>query len=90
VLGVIPEAGYESEVLDLRKGDLLILYTDGLVEAENSEGEFYSVQRLAAMALAHMCEPAEKIAEAIYTSVTEFRGNSLLDDDATLVVIKVL
>jgi sigma-B regulation protein RsbU (phosphoserine phosphatase) len=68
-------------------GDLLILYTDGLVEAESPDGEFYSAQRLEAVALAHMNEPAENISEAIYESVIEFRGNRALDDDATLVVV---
>lgn len=90
VLGVVPQARYEDEVLELKKGDLLVLYTDGLVEAENSEGEFYSAQRLEAVARSHIHETADKISEAIYASVTEFRANRALDDDATLIVARVV
>jgi phosphoserine phosphatase RsbU/P len=65
------------------------LYTDGLVDAENPEGDFISQERLQATALAHVNDPAEKIVEAIYAAVAEFRGNRNLEDDATLLVVKV-
>lgn len=90
VLGVIPHAEYEHDIVELIQGDLLILYTDGLVEAENPQGEAYSVQRLEAAAIAHLDESAENIAEAIYEAVIHFREKSTLDDDATLLLVKVL
>jgi sigma-B regulation protein RsbU (phosphoserine phosphatase) len=90
VLGLIPRAKYESEILELRTGDMLVLYTDGLVEAENPEGESYSVQRLEGTAVAHLDQPANKIAEAIYASVIEFRRNNVLEDDATLLLVKLV
>ena len=36
MLGVLPDSNYESDKIDLRHGDVLVLYTDGAVEAENS------------------------------------------------------
>jgi sigma-B regulation protein RsbU (phosphoserine phosphatase) len=90
VLGILPEAKYESEFMELRKDDVLLLYTDGLVEAENPAGVFYSTHRLISIALANTNSPADKIVEAVYASVTEFRGKPIMEDDATLVVVKVL
>ena len=90
VLGIIPHAQYENESVELKKGDLLILYTDGLVEAENPEGESYSVQRLESLAWAHLEDPATRIVEAIYASVIEFRRYSVLEDDATLLLLKAV
>jgi sigma-B regulation protein RsbU (phosphoserine phosphatase) len=89
VLGVVPAAQYESQTMDLHKGDVLVLYTDGIVEAENSLGEFYSVERLQRVALQHSDKSAKDIMDAIWISVLEFRGNDLADD-ATLVVVKLL
>ena len=90
VLGVLPEARYESDFVQLEKGDLLVLYTDGLVEAENPGGEFYSVARLEELGCRHAHETAAELAERIYESVREFRGKSDLEDDATLVILRVL
>jgi serine phosphatase RsbU (regulator of sigma subunit) len=90
VLGVLPEATYATDAAQLQNGDLLVLYTDGVVEAENSKGEFYSVERLQSTALALADQPAERIAEAIYESVLEFQESTALNDDATVVVIRVL
>jgi serine phosphatase RsbU (regulator of sigma subunit) len=90
VLGVIPHAQYASERIELKKGDLLILYTDGLVEAESPEGESYSIQRLESTARAHLEDPVARIAEAIYASVIEFRRNNALEDDATLLLLKAV
>jgi serine phosphatase RsbU (regulator of sigma subunit) len=90
VLGVLADARYETDVVRLERGDVLVLYTDGLVEAENREGEFYSVQRLVEIASAHAHEAAAEIAERIYAAVREFRGDCDLEDDATLVILRVL
>src|SRR5947207_10053249 len=46
VLGVLPGAHFETGNIDLRSGDVVILYTDGAVEAENPLGEQYSARRL--------------------------------------------
>jgi serine phosphatase RsbU (regulator of sigma subunit) len=90
VLGVLPEACYETEVIQLERGDVLVLYTDGIVEAENSRGEFYSAERLKKLVLAAVDEPAHNITTSIYDDVRAFRGSDVLADDATLIIMKVL
>jgi len=88
VLGVLPNSDYESDKIDLRHGDVLVLYTDGAVEAENQAGEQYSATRLAKIASMYSQKSADELVETIYGSITEFRGTRLLADDLTLVVLK--
>ena len=88
VLGVLPNSDYESDTIDLRQGDVLVLYTDGAVEAENSAGEQYSATRLAKIVSAYPEQSANELVETIYRSITKFRGTRLLADDLTLVVLK--
>ena len=88
VLGVLPNSDYESDKIDLRHGDVLVLYTDGAVEAENSAGEQYSATRLAKIVSAYPEQSANELVETIYRSITKFRGTRLLADDLTLVVLK--
>ena len=51
-LGIVPEASYEDSHLQLRLGDSLVLYTDGLLEARDAGGELFSFERLAALVAA--------------------------------------
>lgn len=90
VLGLLSDATYETDAVQLENGDVLVLYTDGVVEAESPNGEFYSVERLQSTVLAVAQQAAEKIVEAIYESLLDFQQRSTLQDDATLVVVRVL
>jgi len=90
VLGVLPDSKYESEKISLRQGDVLVLYTDGAVEAENPAGEQYSAERLSETVRLHLQQNASELIETIYGSVTQFRETKVLADDLTLVVVKML
>ena len=90
VLGVLPNAHYENEKITLRQGDVLVLYTDGAVEAENPAGEQYSAERLSETVRLHLQQNASELIETIYGSVTQFRETKVLADDLTLVVVKML
>ena len=90
VLGVLPDSHYESAKISLRQGDVLVLYTDGAVEAENPAGEQYSVERLSRTVSLHLQQNASELIETIYTSVIEFRQTTTLADDLTLVLLKKL
>lgn len=90
VLGVLPDSNYESEAISLWRGDVLVLYTDGAVEAENPAGEQYSAERLSRTVSLHSEQPAGELIETIYASVIQFRETSSLADDLTLVVLKKL
>ncbi len=90
VLGVLPGSAYESAKIDLRGGDVLVLFTDGVVEAQNPAGEEYSVKRLARIVSSNLQQNPGELIKTIHASVTEFQGTSVLADDLTLVVLKIL
>ena len=90
ILGILPDSEYRRDVVTLSQGDVLVLYTDGVVEAESPTGEEYSEKRLAAIVSSHPQESAEELVESIYSSVAQFRGTTPQADDMTLLVLKVL
>lgn len=89
VLGLIPDADYETATVTLQKSDILILYTDGVVEAENEAGQQFSVERLAELVSSHSQLNANDLIALIHDSLQSFRGTRAQQDDITLVVLKV-
>jgi serine phosphatase RsbU (regulator of sigma subunit) len=66
VLGVLPGSACESARIDLQTGDVLVLFTDEVVEAENIKGEEYSVQRLASIVSSHQQQTPSELIETIH------------------------
>jgi|WetSurMetagenome_2_1015567.scaffolds.fasta_scaffold25096_2 phosphoserine phosphatase RsbU/P len=87
-LGMFPHAPYSAETLNLNRGDTLILFTDGIVEARNPEGEEYGSARLETVAVAHRGSSAKEIAGAIERDLADFVGGVPYTDDRTLVILK--
>jgi serine phosphatase RsbU (regulator of sigma subunit) len=88
--GRVPGSAYESARIDLQAGDVLVLFTDGVVEAQNPKGEEYSVQRLASIVSSHPQRTPSELIQTIHASVIKFRGTTALADDFTLLVLKIL
>ncbi len=89
VLGVFENAFYDEEFIDLKPGDLFLLYTDGLVEAENRAGQMFGRKRLEKFVRANSDQTAAQLCESIYVEMRRFTKESRLDDDTTIVVAKV-
>jgi len=89
VLGILPNADYRNDTVSLRKGDVLVFFTDGVVEAENAEGEEYSASRLANLVRSKLSARANELIDEIFASVAEFRGPVAQHDDMTAVVVRV-
>ncbi len=89
-LGVLPEAHYEERPIALRPGDVLVLYTDGVTEAESPDGEQFGQTRLEQSIVRLADRDAEAILEALVGTVTDWCGERGLGDDLTLMVIRVL
>lgn len=88
VLGLLPQARFEQGVERLEQGDVLVLYSDGVVEAANARGEEFGEHRLiAAVESSVYAEPGE-IRDRILRSVREFTGSDVLADDQTLLAIR--
>jgi len=86
-LGMMPWQ-YESAEILLTEDDLLVLYTDGLVEAMNDAEEEFGENRLKMLLLENKNLPSEAIVDLVVSKVREHTGNTHLQDDFTLVVIK--
>jgi serine phosphatase RsbU (regulator of sigma subunit) len=87
VLGAMPGVEYPNHTMQLRSGDQLVLYTDGVTEAFNHVDEAYGAERLIAEVQAHGDGPAEALVERICRSVTVFSGTAPQSDDITLTVL---
>ena len=75
--------------VDLEPGDGLVLYTDGITEAENAEGDYYGVQRLCDVIQRHWNLPAAAIRTQVIQDIYAYIGDRQVLDDITLVVCKL-
>jgi sigma-B regulation protein RsbU (phosphoserine phosphatase) len=87
-LGIVDHFPYEEEVIQFEKGDVLILYSDGISDAINSGGERFGIERFEYIAKDCFDSQAEEIADAIFTAVNEHVLDTPQFDDMTLLVIK--
>jgi sigma-B regulation protein RsbU (phosphoserine phosphatase) len=88
VLGVFEEQSFGLGTVDLVQGDRLVLFTDGVTEASNREGEEFGEPRLLSLVEEHRASSANAIKEKIAAAISEFSGGHL-NDDATLLVLAV-
>jgi serine phosphatase RsbU (regulator of sigma subunit) len=74
--------------VSLQPGEAVILYTDGITEAENANRELYGVERLCQVLSQSWKNPAEELKQAVIEDVTRHIGQEKVLDDLTLVVMK--
>ena len=88
-LGIVAKLVSEPpQILELTRGDLLVLATDGFFEWANSQGEFFGPKRLEEVIRASKEKQPKEIISAIYQAALEFSGGTRQQDDLTAVVIK--
>jgi phosphoserine phosphatase RsbU/P len=90
VVGLFSTIHYEQAVVELEPGDVLLAFTDGLTEPENSYGEEYGEARLLNVARRGLGSRPELLVEEIYRSVSDWTGSPELQDDMTLLVAKAV
>jgi serine phosphatase RsbU (regulator of sigma subunit) len=83
-LGITDSMGYEQLELQIEKGDVLTLYTDGINECANAGGAMYGIDRLREHVRSRVMEPAV-IGQTIVDDVRQFLGKALQNDDMCLV-----
>jgi len=88
LLGMLGESDYEDQDIFLGAGDMLVLYTDGIVEAMTASEDFFGEQRLVQAVRAAAHQPVEGIIAAIVSAVQDFTGLSSFEDDITLVIVR--
>lgn len=89
VLGPLAEATYERGFVRLQPGDMVVLYTDGMIEATPPEGagEEFGIERLVEIARKSAGKTSKEIGEAMMKAVETYRGDGEAQDDRTVVVV---
>jgi sigma-B regulation protein RsbU (phosphoserine phosphatase) len=86
-LGVLDDVTWEAGAAHLAPGDVFVLYTDGVTEAQNAAEEFWGEAQLQATTLTHLGQRAAQIRTAILADIHAFVGRAPQSDDITLMVI---
>jgi hypothetical protein len=86
-LGLDDESTYHQFAVRLRKGDLVVFYTDALTEAQNTSGRMLGEDALLDMARGARTRTPAELGPALLSAVASYRGNQPADDDVTLLVL---
>jgi sigma-B regulation protein RsbU (phosphoserine phosphatase) len=87
-LGLLPDAKYRAGVAALEPGDSLMVYSDGLTEATDPDGEEFGVTRLVEAFQRHRILPLSELARALEFDLDTFVRGTPFDDDRTLVLVR--
>jgi len=88
VLGPFASAAYSRGYLTLEKGDTLLLYTDGMIEATDGKGKEFGIERLKKTFFALRDRPSAEITQALIDRLAEFTRGRPPEDDRTVVVVR--
>ena len=86
VLGAFDFADYSSSPIQLNRGDLLVVYSDGLTEAENMKGDMFEERRLVKLIQENAGKGAEALRTSILDAIENFTQNSAQNDDITFLL----
>ena len=87
-VGMFPDWRFEEGMVSLQPGDVLIAYTDGVIEAENSQAEMWGVEGLRRIAGQNRDRNADEMVDAIFRAMDEF-SRDRQSDDATVAVLRI-
>lgn len=87
-LGIMPNAEFELGQITLSQGEVLIVFSDGVSEAENNLGEEFGVERLSQVVRTNLSRSAAGLRDKIESSLSDFTGTAPANDDITLVIVK--
>ncbi len=90
VLGIVPDITFHEAELQLEHGDTLMLFTDGVSEAENPQLEEFGMEQLKKVASASASNSCQQTIDAVKTAVADFVNNAEQSDDITMLTIKRL
>jgi phosphoserine phosphatase RsbU/P len=88
VVGAFPFANYEERRLELKCGDLLVAYTDGITEPEDAYGEMFGENRLIDVLAKHQDADSGEIVARAMEAVLEWTGSPELQDDMTMLIVR--
>jgi sigma-B regulation protein RsbU (phosphoserine phosphatase) len=91
-LGMFPGVEYDELTIEAKPGDVMVFFSDGIVDALNGEGEMFGTEGLERVLREHpsACHSAQATVDAVLAAVAEFQAGTAHFDDETLVVVRVL
>lgn len=90
IFGVFPEIDLRRSYIKINPGNILILYTDGIIERQNNMGEEFGVKNLINVIMKNKCKDTDGILNAIFVAADEFGNKNKWQDDSTVVVVRRL
>jgi sigma-B regulation protein RsbU (phosphoserine phosphatase) len=87
-LGIFAESEYSDTIFQLRDGDILVMFTDGVLEAMDPAGEMFGESRLI-RALKSADGSAQQVLDSLWTAITSHQAGGTPRDDQTVLVLKV-
>ena len=88
-IGVEKTTIYKDYVQNVKSGDIIVTYTDGLIEALNENGAQYSKEKLISLVKSNHEKSGKDIASLVKADIKKFSGNESQHDDQTLLVVKI-
>ena len=88
-LGLLPESKYQETELQLLPNDVLVFYSDGVVEMRNEAGEEFGLKRLGETVRQNREKSPDEIVKAVSASLADFIGRVRPQDDRTMIVVKM-
>ena len=89
ILGILQDASYKKESIQLLSGDVVLLYTDGVTEAEGNN-TYFGEERLLELVRANMSRSADELVNKVLDEVAEFTASLHQSDDRTIIVLRKL
>ena len=88
IIGILEDSEYETDSVDLAAGDKIVMYTDGITEAENDSDEEFGESRLITHVQANLSKNPEELVNSIIDEVKEFAPDISSQDDVTLLILE--
>jgi phosphoserine phosphatase RsbU/P len=87
MLGFMPDASYKNVEIELQDGDRILLYTDGVIEAQNAAGEFFDGERVGRWLTSdHAGNDVVRLGDVALADLNRWRGHLPFEDDVTFVI----
>ena len=87
-VGLFPSLKHNREIIDIEPGSVIVIYTDGVSEAEDADNEQFEMDRFSIVLSKHCKESAKQIHTAIRAALKDFVGENPAKDDSTMMVLK--
>jgi sigma-B regulation protein RsbU (phosphoserine phosphatase) len=88
-LGLVDSCNYQQNSFKIESGDTLVFYTDGILETMNNYNDSYDSDRFYSSVLAHSHLDINEMTERLVADMNDYRSTSDLNDDVTLVIVRI-